>query len=60
VQDQKGKEKIQKILNIGLADNVKAHEMQPDGSYARVRKKGRESIQSQSVFIEWAQKRTEQ
>jgi polyphosphate kinase len=60
VQDQTGKEKIQKILNIGLADNVKAHEMQPDGSYTRVRRQGREFIQSQSVFIEWAQKRTEQ
>ena len=56
VQDAKGKEKILKILNTGLADNMKAHEMKSDGSYSRVLRRGKDSIRSQALFIEWAQK----
>jgi polyphosphate kinase len=56
VQDSKGKEKILNILSIGLADNVKAHEMKPDGSYARVPSRGREQVRSQDVFIRRSQK----
>lgn len=41
------------ILNIHLADNVKARELKPDGSYVPVaRKKGEEKIRSQQWLID--------
>lgn len=56
VQDSEGKEKILKILNTGLADNVKAHEMMRDGTYRRVLRRGKEAVRSQSLFIKCARK----
>lgn len=56
VQDSRGKEKILNILSTGLSDNVKAHEMKPDGSYHRVLSRGGELIRSQELFIQQARK----
>ena len=41
----------EKMLKIHLADNVKARELMPDGSYVRVKTKGKR-FRSQTWFIE--------
>ncbi|MBX7106219.1 MAG: polyphosphate kinase 1, partial [Gemmataceae bacterium] len=46
---------IEEILATSLADNVKARELQPDGSYRRVTPRpGEEPVRSQQRFLELA------
>ncbi|MFQ3593266.1 MAG: polyphosphate kinase 1, partial [Gemmataceae bacterium] len=46
---------IEEILAISLQDNMKAHELQPDGSYIRVKPtEGKPAIRSQQRFLELA------
>lgn len=68
VEDAKLKKEVKHILNVQLADNVKAQLMQPDGSYVRVsellkRENGAHSdkdymrIEAQMVFCKEAQQK---
>jgi polyphosphate kinase len=46
---------IDEVLAISLADNVKAREMQPDGTYRRVQPApGEAAVRSQQRFLELA------
>ena len=46
---------VQEILAIGLADNTKAHELMPDGTYVKVaRNPDQEAVRSQERFLEIA------
>lgn len=53
VEDEKLKEEAIHVLDVELADNMKAHEMQADGSYRKPARHG-EKINSQKVFTEEA------
>ena len=68
VEDAKLKKEVKHILDVQLADNVKAQLMQPDGSYVRVSEllkreagahndKGYTRIEAQMVFCEEAQQK---
>lgn len=54
VEDETIKQKVIHILNLQLKDNVKAHILQPDGSYKKVDKKGTELINCQEIFCQEA------
>ena len=47
VEDENLKEKVIHILKLELEDNVKAHLLQPDGSYEKVDKRGKVLVNSQ-------------
>ncbi len=51
---------IHEILETGLADNCKACELQPDGSYVRVRPSDGSLIRSQERFQQLAQQKATQ
>ena len=44
------KEKLLHILEVQLADTIKAQLLLPDGSYERVDRRGKEALNSQEVF----------
>jgi polyphosphate kinase len=44
----------QELLAIPMADNVKAWNLQPDGSYERVREKNSKFVRSQVQFMKRA------
>lgn len=46
------KEKLFKILQYQLMDNLKAHVLQPDGSYEKVDKRGKALFGAQAAFCE--------
>lgn len=48
------KEKIEQILQYQLQDNLKAHILQPDGSYDKVDKRGKVLFGSQAAFCKEA------
>ncbi|MBP3702685.1 MAG: RNA degradosome polyphosphate kinase, partial [Lachnospiraceae bacterium] len=48
------KEEICHILTIQLADTMKAHVMQPDGTYSKVDRRGKTALNSQMYFCEEA------
>ncbi len=54
VEDKDIKEEVKHILEIQLADNVKAHVLQPDGTYEKIDKRGKQLINSQEYFCEEA------
>lgn len=54
LEDEKIKEKAEHILDVELADTVKAHLLRPDGTYERVDRRGKELINSQLQFCEEA------
>ena len=54
VEDPAIKEQVLHILEVELADNVKAHVLQPDGSYEKVDLRGRMKVNSQDQFCEEA------
>lgn len=54
VENQTCKEEVIGILKAQLEDNVKAHILQPDGSYEKVDKRGKTLFNSQSYFCEKA------
>ncbi len=60
VEQQDCKEELLSILKNQLKDNVKAQVMQPDGSYAKVDKRGKEKFSSQSYYCEIMKKRAKE
>ncbi|HIR00480.1 MAG TPA: RNA degradosome polyphosphate kinase [Candidatus Scybalocola faecavium] len=56
VEDEACKKKVMEVLRIQLADNVKAHILQPDGTYEKVDKRGKTLICAQEYFCELARK----
>ena len=54
VEDEALKAKVIHILEVELADNVKAHILQPDGTYEKVDKRGKVLVNSQQQFCEEA------
>ena len=57
VEDEQLKEEVKHILEIQLEDNVKAHILQPDGTYEKVDKRGKMLLNSQDFFCEEATRR---
>lgn len=54
VEEEKLKEEVLRILDIQLEDNVKAHILQPDGTYEKVDKRGKVLVDAQSHFCSQA------
>lgn len=59
VEDKQLKDEVKHILDIQLADNVKAHVLQPDGTYEKIDKRGKQLVNSQEYFCEEADRRAE-
>lgn len=55
VEDETLKEEVIHILNIQLQDNVKAHELQTDGSYIKPNRRRKTKLNSQMYFCKEAQ-----
>ena len=61
LKDEKIKQQAKHILDIQLADNLKAHILQPDGSYEKIDKRGKKTlICAQDYFCEEAVKNEKQ
>lgn len=58
VEDEACKEEVKHILQMQLADNVKASILQPDGTYVKIDKRGKVLINSQKAFCDEAVQRT--
>ncbi len=54
VLDDRLKEKAIHILQVQLDDNVKAHVLKPDGSYAKIDRRGKSPVCAQEQFCEEA------
>lgn len=54
VGDEACREEVKHILSAQLADNVKAHILQPDGSYVKIDKRGKVLMNSQDYFCQKA------
>lgn len=54
VEDENLQERVRHILQIQLEDNVKAHILQPDGTYEKVDKRGKVLLCAQDYFCEEA------
>ena len=54
VEDPKLKEKLIHILDVQLADTMKAQILLPDGSYEKVDRRGKEAVTAQEVFCQEA------
>ena len=50
VEDEKLKARICHILEVQLADNVKAQYLRPDGTYAKRNRRGKEPVCAQDTF----------
>ena len=48
------KEQVIHILKVQLEDNVKAHILQPDGTYEKIDKRGKVLVTAQQQFCEEA------
>ncbi len=57
VEDPTIKERIKEILKVQLADTLKSHIMQPDGSYEKLDLRGKVKLDSQMYFAREAVKR---
>ncbi len=55
VEDPGIRERVRHILQIQLEDNVKAHVLQPDGSYEKIDKRGKVLLCAQEYFCEEAE-----
>lgn len=58
VEDADIKAKVIDILNIQLADNLKAYILQPDGTYKKQDLRGKEKIGAQDTFCKLAMERS--
>lgn len=54
VEDPDLKDQVIHILRVQLEDNVKAHILNPDGSYEKVDKRGKELVMAQQQFCDEA------
>uniref|UniRef100_N2A025 Polyphosphate kinase n=1 Tax=Eubacterium plexicaudatum ASF492 TaxID=1235802 RepID=N2A025_9FIRM len=50
VLDEELKKKVLHILDVEFEDNIKAHVLQPDGTYEKIDKRGKMHINSQEIF----------
>ena len=50
VEDKKIKKELEHVLDLEFRDNVKAHLLQPDGTYVKPDKRGKTQINSQMEF----------
>ena len=55
VEDERIKKEILYVLDLEFRDNVKAHILQPDGTYENQDKRGKVIVNSQMEFCEEAQ-----
>ena len=56
VEDEACKKKVMEVLRVQLEDNVKAHLLQPDGTYEKVDKRGKTLVCAQEYFCELARR----
>ncbi len=54
VEDPELKNQVIHILRVQLEDNVKAHILQPDGTYGKIDKRGKQLVMAQRQFCEEA------
>ncbi len=54
VEDPDLKEQVIHILKVQLEDNVKAHVLQPDGTYEKIDKRGKALVNAQEQFCQEA------
>jgi polyphosphate kinase len=59
VEDEDIKKELLHILDLEFKDNVKAHLLQPDGTYVKQDKRGKVLLNSQMEFCREAQERAE-
>lgn len=59
VEDPSLKKEVMHILDVQLADNVKAHILQEDGTYEKIDKRGKTRVCSQDYFCEEAAARAQ-
>ncbi len=57
VDNKKLAEELKHILTVEFEDNVKAHILQPDGTYVKVDKRGKKLVNSQEIFCHEAWER---
>ncbi len=57
VEDERWKKEVLHILQVQLDDNLKAHVLQPDGTYEKIDKRGKTLIGSQMYFCEEAKQK---
>ena len=58
VEDARLKKEVKHILDVQLADNVKAQLMQPDGSYRKIKNApDMQQVEAQQIFCEEAQEK---
>ena len=57
VESEELKEELMHILQVQLDDNVKAHILQPDGSYEKIDKRGKVLVCAQEYFCQEAKER---
>lgn len=56
VENETLMEQVRHVLSTQLADNTKAHILQPDGKYDKIDKRGKKLVNSQQQFCEEAKK----
>ena len=54
VEEESLREQVMHVLKVQLEDNVKAHILQPDGTYEKPDKRGKVLVSSQEQFCEEA------
>jgi len=54
VEDEDLKKKVIEIINIQLSDTLKAHILQPDGTYEKQDLRGRDKLEAQAYFCKQA------
>lgn len=59
VEDADIKEEVKHILHMQLEDNVKAHVLQPDGTYEKIDKRGKQLVNSQEYFCQDADRKAQ-
>lgn len=57
IEDPAIQERVKEILTLSLKDTVKARILKSDGTYARIDKRGKESLNSQEYFYKQAVQR---
>ena len=56
VESEELMDQVRHVLSTQLADNTKAHVLQPDGKYDKIDKRGKKLVNSQQLFCEEAQR----
>ena len=51
VEDPMAREKVMNVLNLALQDTAKSRVLNVDGTYNRIDKRGKETINSQEIFL---------